>query len=120
MARSPGNRSRRPARRHPEDIIPIDRRYGYHLSKNITVRGDEQPKKKGQPQKETSDLSPRQQWIYENLVEHGERQKAEILKGYTKKFGLSKTSLERDMKVLRAQNRICFEGNRRSGVWRVV
>jgi len=65
------------------------------------------------------DLTARQQWLLNELAGKGEMQKDEVWQGYKKQFGLSKTSLERDLSALRSRSLIRFDGEKRTGRWRV-
>ena len=68
---------------------------------------------------DADDLSARQEWILSELQAKGELQKDDVWRGYEKQCGLSKTSLKRDLSVLRGRGLIRFDGEKRSGRWRV-
>ena len=62
----------------------------------------------------------RQQWLFQQLTGKGGMQKDAMHAGYRRQFGLSKSSLERDLKDLRRRKLIQFSGDKRMGGWRVV
>ena len=126
------------------DVITNDRRYGYRFSSKIEVRdaddvrndlrnGEDDvrndprndvndvrngPNDPRNAQDDVKNLSARQEWILDELAGKGEVRKDEMLQGYKKQFGLSKTTLERDLKALRSHSLIRFDGDKRTGHWR--
>jgi len=116
-----------------QDVITNDRRYGYRLTNKITVRDADDlrndPKKSTndvrnrpndpkQAEDDLNNLSSRQKWILGELATKGARRKDQMFEGYTTQYGLSKTTLERDLKSLRGRNLIRFDGEKRTGRWR--
>ena len=101
-----------------QDVIANDRKNGYSLADKITVRyGHEGASDAGAGHVE--ELGDRQQWILAELQANGEMRKGELFPGYRKRFGRSKTTLERDLEELRKRGLIEFDGEKRSGRWRV-
>jgi len=103
-----------------EDVVTNDRKHGYSLSGKVTVRDVDAPNHEPNDRSVADDLSARQQWLLNELAGKGEMQKDEVWHGYKKQFGLSKTSLKRDLSVLRSRNLIRSDGEKRTGRWRVV
>jgi CheY-like chemotaxis protein len=118
-----------------QDVVTNDRRYGYRLSSKITVRDADDVR--SDPNKDADDVrngpidprssqddvrnpSARQEWILAELGTKGEMRKDEVFPGYKKWFGLSKTTLERDLNALRRRGLIRFHGEKRTGRWRRV
>jgi len=122
-----------------QDVVTNDRRYGYRLSSKITVRDADDvrndpnnnaddvrndvrngPVDPRTPQDDVRNPSARQEWILDELGTKGEMRKDEVFLGYKKQFGLSKTTLERDLNALRCRGLIRFDGEKRTGRWRRV
>jgi len=118
-----------------QDVVTNDRRYGYRLSSKITVRdaddvrsdpnkgADDVRNRPIDPRSSQDDVrnpSARQEWILAELAGKGEMRKDEVFPGYKKWFGLSKTTLERDLNALRRRGLIRFHGEKRTGRWRRV
>lgn len=121
------------------DVITNDRKYGYRLSSKITVRDaddvnndansrrddvrnavDNQPSDPASPCYDAKNPNGRQQWILSQLRSKGSMRKDEVFPGYENRFRLSKTTLERDLNVLRRRGVIRFDGEKRTGCWRCV
>jgi len=121
------------------DVITNDRRYGYRLASKITVRDADDVR--SDPSSDADDVrndvsdgpidprssrddvrapSARQEWIVGQLKAKGELRKDEVFPGYKRQFGLSKTTLERDLNALRRRGLIRFDGEKRTGRWRRV
>jgi hypothetical protein len=119
------------------DVVSNDRRYGYRLTNKIRVRDADDVRNdadcgagdvRNDVKKEPNDVrtgpddvrnpSARQEWILAEIGARGELRKDEVFPGYKRQFGLSKTTLERDLNALRRRGAICFDGEKRTGRWR--
>jgi len=126
------------------DVVSNDRRYGYRLTGKITIRDvddvnsdpndvrNDPNNVKNDPNNGEDDVrndvrkiaddvkstGARQEWILGELEARGEMRKDEVFPGYKNQFGLSKTTLERDLNALRRRGLIRFDGERRTGHWR--
>ena len=103
-----------------DHVITNDRRHGCRLSGKILVRGvgDDGGNDVQQEEPDTaSDLNSRQQWLIEHLAAKGSMQKDAMAAAYRRQFGLSKLTLERDLKALRRRKLIQFAGDKRTGGW---
>lgn len=105
------------------DIILNDRRYGYRLSRKITVRDADEPAApepaatpRDSAAADDSELNHRQRWVLDQLAKHGQLRKAEIVT----EFNCSSTTAERDLSDLRRQGRIEFIGPAKTGHWRIA
>lgn len=84
---------------------------------NDVRKGPNDPKS---PSGEVRNLDDRQQWVLAELQVKGEMRKGEVLRGYRKRFSRSKTTLERDLEGLRRRGLIQFDGEKRTGRWRLA
>lgn len=121
------------------DVVSNDRRYGYRLTSKIRVRDADDVRNdadcdaddvrndvRNEPNDAKNDPddvrnpSTRQEWILAEIGARGELRKDEVFPGYKRQFGLSKTTLERDLNALRRRGAICFDGEKRTGRWRLT
>ncbi len=69
---------------------------------------------------EVINLGDRQRWVLAEFEANGEMRKGALLEGYRGRFGRSKTTLERDLEELRRRGLVRFEGEKRTGRWRLA